>query len=126
MLFVPSLNPIRFRGVDCAAEVVDVRPNPSCDHRSTAVPRAMRAKLRMTWKATCGSFEQAWTQRSPPVRADSSRSPGSPGRRPQVGGGGRAMLRQAEPVVEERGAKPDRDRQVGRTEAERLAGVDRR
>ena len=79
MLRVPSLKPIRLRGVACAVDVDDVRPKPSCDQRITAVPRARRAKLRMTWKATCGSFAHACTHRSPPERSGCSASPGSAG-----------------------------------------------
>ena len=79
MLAVPSLKPIRLRGVAWALEVVDVRPKPSCDQRTVTSPRPMRARLRTAWKATCGSFAQAWTQRSPPERSASSASPGRSG-----------------------------------------------
>ena len=86
MLLVPSLKPMRLRGVAWPVLVVDVRPKPSCDQRMTTVPRPMRAKLRMTWNATCGSLEQAWTQRSPPLRAGSSASPGRAGRSASAAG----------------------------------------
>ncbi len=72
MLLVPSLKPIRLRGVACARLVVDVRPKPSCDQRITMTPRPMRARLRTAWNATCGSSAHAWTQRSPPERSGSS------------------------------------------------------
>ena len=71
--------PMRLRGAAWVADVDDVRPNPSCDQRITAVPRASRAKLRITWNATCGSFAQACTPRSPLLRPGSSASPGSAG-----------------------------------------------
>ena len=79
MFLVPSLNPIRLRGVACEVDVEDVRPKPSCDQRITAVPRARRAKLRITWNATCGSFAQACTHRSPPLCPASKASPGNGG-----------------------------------------------
>ena len=77
MLLVPSLKPIRLRGVVCPAPVADARPNPSCDQRSTAVPRAARTRLRTAWNTTCGSSAQAWMHRSPPLI--SSRITASPG-----------------------------------------------
>ncbi len=57
-----------------------MRPKPSCEYRMITVPRPMRAKLRMTWNATWGSFEQACTQMSPLLRLGSSASVGSSGR----------------------------------------------
>src|SRR3954468_12745113 len=57
MLFVPSLKPIRLRGV----LVLEVRPKPSWDHRITANPRPILARFLTAWKATCGSSAQAWT-----------------------------------------------------------------
>src|SRR5215207_1812124 len=77
MLFVPSLKPIRLRGVFWALLVLEVRPKPSWDHRITANPRPILARFRTAWKATCGSSAQAWTQRSPPERSGSRLSPGS-------------------------------------------------
>ena len=77
---MPSLKPRRLRGVSCARLVDEVRPKPSCDQRTVTAPRPMRARLRTAWKATCGSSAHACTQRSPPLRARSSSSPGSAGR----------------------------------------------
>ncbi len=74
MLAVPSLNPKRFRGVDWAAVVFDVRPKPSCDHRIVARPNAMRLRLRIACTATCGSSAQAWMHRSPSERSGSRSS----------------------------------------------------
>jgi hypothetical protein len=72
MLAVPSLKPNMFRGVDCSRVVDEVRPKPSCEYRTAAVPNPTRARLRMAWTATCGSLAQAWTTMSPPQR-DGSR-----------------------------------------------------
>ncbi len=77
MFLVPSLSPIRLRGVSCSRVVVEVRPKPSCDHFSTTDPRPIRARLRTAWKATCGSSEHACTQRSPPEIAGSIASAGN-------------------------------------------------
>ena len=74
------MKPNRLRGVDCDVEVVEVRPNPSCDQRTATVPKPIRARLRTAWKATCGSSEHAWTQISPRERCGSSWSPGKCGR----------------------------------------------
>ena len=65
MLLVPSLKPIRLRGVVWPAPVADARPKPSWDHLSTAVPRAALTMLRIAWNTTCGSSAQAWMHRSP-------------------------------------------------------------
>src|SRR4029450_538230 len=69
---VPSLKPIRFRGVAWLVEVDDVRPKPSCDHLIAARPNAMRARLRTACTATWGSSAQAWTHRSPSDRNEQS------------------------------------------------------
>ena len=113
MLLVPSLKPMRLRGVACARLVVDVRPNPSCDQRITTLPRPMRARLRTAWNATCGSSAHACTTRSPPERSRSSSSPGSARQVAQQ----RGLLRpQAEAVLaaalEERRSQPEGDRQL--------------
>jgi hypothetical protein len=59
MLFVPSLKPMRLRGVFWALLVLEVRPNPSWDQRTTAAPRPILARFRTAWKAICGSSAQA-------------------------------------------------------------------
>ena len=79
MLAVPSLKPIRLRGVSWLRLVVAVRPKPSWDQRIATAPRPIRARLRTAWKATWGSSEQAWTQMSPPLSPGFSSSPGSGG-----------------------------------------------
>ena len=98
----------------CAFDVEDVRPKPSCDQRMTAVPRASRAKLRMTWKATCGSSAQAWTQMSPPLRSGSQRVAGQRAGSAQRG---RALAGEPEPVVEQRRPEADGDGQLRRPQA---------
>ena len=62
---MPSLKPIRLRGVCWADVVFEVRPKPICDQRIAARPNAIRDRLRTAWTATCGSSAQTWTQRSP-------------------------------------------------------------
>src|SRR3954469_24860947 len=122
MLAVPSLKPIRLRGVAWLRLVEAVRPKPSCDQRITTVPRPIRARLRIAWKATWGSSEQAWTQRSPPLSSWFSSS---------AGGGGRERLqrrrslrRQAERrAFEQARAEAEGDGQAGGEEADGLAGV---
>ncbi len=79
MLAVPSFIPIRLRGVSWLRLVVEVRPKPSWDQRIATVPRPIRARLRIAWKATWGSSEQAWTQTSPPLSSWLSSSAGSGG-----------------------------------------------
>ena len=85
-LLVPSLKPIRLRGVTCALSVLDVRPKPDCDQRSTTLPRPMRVRLRIAWNATCGSLAHACTTRSPPLRAGSISSPAKTGRSTSASG----------------------------------------
>jgi hypothetical protein len=85
-LFVPSLKPMRLRGVGCDVLVLEVRPKPSCDQRITATPRASRARFRTAWNATCGSSAHACTQRSPPQRSGSSESPANAGSSRSAGG----------------------------------------
>ena len=98
-LLVPSLKPIRLRGVVCATSVLDVRPKPICDHRSTAVPRAMRARLRIAWKHTLGSFEHACTARSPSLRAGSIVSPANSGMSTSASGRCDAMPNRSTPSL---------------------------
>jgi hypothetical protein len=76
---VPSLKPIRLRGVACVRLVDEVRPKPSWDQRTVATPKAVRARLRMAWTATCGSLAHAWMAMSPPLRSGSRSSPGKCG-----------------------------------------------
>ena len=83
---MPSLKPNRLRAVACWVDVDDVRPNPSCAHRTAVVPKPMRTRLRTACTATCGSFAQAWMQMSPPERAGSSWSPGNGGRSASAAG----------------------------------------
>ena len=120
---VPSLKPMRLRGVACARLVDDVRPNPSCDQRTVTTPRPIRARLRTAWKATCGSSAHAWTQRSPPLRAGSSSSPGSGGSGASAGGRWAASPKRAS-----NSAGPNPNVTVSRAggQADRLAGVLRR
>ena len=101
MLAVPSFIPIRLRGVSWLRLVVEVRPKPSWDQRIATVPRPIRARLRIAWKATWGSSAQAWTQMSPPLSSPSSSSPGSGG----IGFSAAGRLRgQAEPGAVRRGS----------------------
>ena len=122
MLAVPSLNPIRLRGVSWLRLVVAVRPKPSCDQRIATVPRPIRARLRTAWKATWGSSAQACTQMSPPL----SRGVQLVGRerrdRPQ---GRRALAAQPEAgaVSNRLGPKPKVTVRLRGQQADRLAGV---
>jgi hypothetical protein len=93
---VPSLNPIRLRGVSWALSVLDVRPKPDCDHRRSTTLRPMRVRLRMAWKHTCGSLPQACTATSPSLREGSSSSPAKAGMATS-GAGLRAATRNGSP-----------------------------
>ncbi len=62
-----------------AVEVEDVRPKPSWAQRMATVPKPIRARLRIACTATCGSWAQAWTHRSPLLRAGSRLSAGKCG-----------------------------------------------
>ncbi len=86
MFAVPSLNPKRLRGVTCARVVAEVRPNPSCDQRMDARPKAILDRLRIACTATCGSSLHAWMQRSPPVSDSMRASPGKCGRSTRAAG----------------------------------------
>jgi hypothetical protein len=55
----------------------------------------MRARLRIAWKATCGSSAHACTPMSPPPRAGSSSSPGSGGISASSGGRLVAILKRS-------------------------------
>ena len=109
MLRVPSLNPIRLRGVACEVDVDDVRPKPSCDHRmhrgAARQPgevadrvegdlRVVRAGLHAEVAAAAGRVEIVAGQRR---------------QRRQRGG---PLRREAEAVVEEARPEADRDRQI--------------
>ena len=83
---MPSLKPNRLRGVACAVEVDEVRPNPSCDQRTEVTPKPIRTRLRTACTATCGSSEQAWMHRSPPDTAGSIWSPVKRGSSASPGG----------------------------------------
>src|SRR4051812_5493031 len=86
MLRVPSLKPIRLRGVCASGVVEDVLPKPSCDHLMTTLPKPIRARLRIACTATCGSSAHAWTHRSPPLRFLSRLSPANRGRSTSASG----------------------------------------
>ena len=109
-LRVPSLKPIRLRGVAWVAgggrTCGRSRAGTSA---STPTPRPIRARLRIAWKATCGSLEQAWIARSPPERPGSRSSPGRDGRSRSAAGRRRG---QAEAVVEQRRAEAGGDGQL--------------
>ncbi len=107
-LAVPSLNPNRLRVVICAVEVDEVRPKPSWDHLTVAVPKAMRARLRTACTATCGSSAHACMQRSPPERAGESLSFGKSGSSVNDGGRRAAMPNRSTPsaVSNSVGPKP--------------------
>ena len=66
----------------------------------------------MACTATCGSSAQAWTHRSPPLRAVSRLSPGNFGR--STSASGRPSGRAPNRLVEQRRAEADRERQPGR------------
>ena len=116
---VPSLKPIRLRGVTWAVEVDEVRPKPSCDQRTRAVPNAARVRLRTACIATCGSSAHAWTRRSPSERAGSRLSPGKWGRRDEARRAAGRRGRTGRPALpsrpdEQRPPEPDGDREPGR------------
>jgi hypothetical protein len=77
---------MRFRAVDWSEVVEDVRPNPSCTHRTVTTPRPIRVRLRMAWNRTCGSSPHACTQMSPPPRDGSKASRGNAGRSANAAG----------------------------------------
>ena len=125
-LAVPSLKPSRFRGVACAVEVDEVRPNPSCDQRMRAEPKAARVRLRTACIATCGSSAQAWTTRSPSERCGSRSSPGKWGSTTSPVGSRSARPNRstgADRADEQRAPEADGDREAGRRQVHRLAGV---
>ena len=125
MLFVPSLKPMRLRGVAWARLVVDVRPNPSCDQRITTLPRPMRARLRTAWNATCGSSAQAWTHEVAAASARGrARRRAARGRARRAAGVARAQAEAVLAVGSNRpGPSPKVIGQPRRRQAERLAGV---
>ena len=97
-LFVPSLKPMRLRGVACAAR--GRRRAPEAELRPAQHRRARGrcgARLRTAWKATCGSSAQAWTQRSPSVRVGLELVAGQRAERRAAPRG--AATREAEAVV---------------------------
>ena len=116
---MPSLKPNRLRGVACVVDVDDVRPKPSWDQRSAALPKAIRDRLRIACTATCGSSAQACTQRSPSLRCRVEvvgrevRQP--PQRRGLPVGETEAVL--AVGVAEQRRPEPERQRQPRRRQA---------
>ena len=124
---MPSLKPNRLRGVACVVDVDDVRPKPSWDQRSAAVPKPIRARLRIACTATCGSSAQAWTQRSPSLRPGRGRRRGSAAAAaaPRAAGP-RARSGPCRRRREQRRAEAEGQRQPGRRQPERLAGVARR
>ena len=93
MLRVPSLKPKRLRGVCSAGVVDDVCRSRAGSSARAAVPKPMRARLRIACTATCGSSAQACTTRSPPLRSGPGRrresAAGRPAR-PAAGGAARS------------------------------------
>ena len=119
---MPSLKPNRLRGVAWLVDVDDVRPNPSCDHRTAVAPKPIRTRLRMACTATCGSLAHACTHRSPPDSAGSIWSSWN------VGSGaspaGRCAPRPS--LSKKPGPDAERERERRRGQPQRLAGVRRR
>ena len=108
----------------CVLSVLEVRPKPDCDQRSTTVPRPMRVRLRIAWNATCGSFgaglhdQIAATPRGFDLVAGELR---------QVDERFRTLRLHTEAVDavadEQRRAEPERDGERRGAEAKALAGV---
>ncbi len=125
---MPSLKPNRLRGVAWPVLVDDVRPKPSCDQRTLTTPAPRRTRLRTACTATCGSFAQAWMQRSPPLIAGSSWSPAKAGS--SARGAGRRAARPNRSVpsaaVNSVGPKPIVRVSPDAGQPDRLAGVVRR
>ena len=108
-------------------DVDDVRPNPSCDQRRAARPKAIRARFRTACTATWGSSEQACTQRSPSDRVGSSLSAGKCGSSSQRRGlPGASPKRSFPSVAEQARSEAEGDGQSGRRQPDGLAGVVRR
>ena len=124
---MPSLKPNRLRGVACAGRrrrrAPEARAGTSARARR---PKAIRARLRMACTATCGSSAQAWTQRSPSLTLPASRASPREVRQPvaaRPAAGRRARSGPCRPGSEQRRAEAEGEREPGRRQAERLAGV---
>ena len=127
-LFVPSLKPNRLRGVAWPVLVDDVRPKPSCDQRTLTTPGAepdqvadgVHGDLRVVGAGL--DAQVAAADRGVELVAGERRQLDQ--RRGTAGG-------QAEAVGavggrEQRGTEPDGQREPGRGQPDRLAGVVRR
>ena len=126
MLRVPSLKPMQVARRSAPVLVHDVFAEPELRpaHRVTT-PTPIRASWRIACTATCGSLAQAWTHRSPSLRAGSRSSPGKCGRSARAAG--RVRRRTVRAVrSEQRRAEPDRQGEPRRRQVQRLAGVVRR
>ena len=125
MLRVPSLNPNRLRGVVWVTLVLDVRPKPSCDHRSDTVPKPIRARLRTAWNADLGVVGAGLHAQVAPAAGGVEPVAGEVGESRERG---RSARRESESVGavgigEQRRSEPERDRECARVEPERFTGV---
>ena len=93
----------------CAGSAPRASSTRSCRSRAgtsgpTTLPKPIRARLRIACTATCGSSAQAWTHRSPPLRALSRLSPGNCGR--STSASGRRSARPKRSFSNREGPKP--------------------
>ena len=112
------------RGVLAYVEVEEVRPKPElrpAHHRRARGPAGRSCGSR--GRRPAGRRSRPGRTMSPPADGRIERVAGQ---RRQVGQRGRSLAGQPEPVVEQRRPEADGDREVGRAQPERLAGVDRR
>ena len=128
MLLVPSLYPIRLRGVSWCREVDDVRPNPTCDppeRRDAASPADQVVHgVERDERIVCAGLDHQVTAAAGRVELVA----GEGGqRRPACGRAQAARpYRSSPPAEKSPGAEPEGQRQPGRSRPDRLTGVDRR
>ena len=123
-LFVPSLKPIRLRGVLLArGSSTTCGRSRAASSAVTTPPRPMRARLRTAWNATCGSSAQAWTQRSPPLRAGSSCVAGERAAASRSAGRARARPKPVAVASKSAGPEAEGDREPRRRRGRRASPV---
>ena len=107
----------------CARLVDDVRPNPSCDHRTVTAPRPDARQVAHRMEGDLGVVRARLHAEIAPAARRVELVAGQRRERTQRRG---PLLAQAEAIVKDRRPEAEGDRQPRGREAERLAGVVRR
>ena len=127
MLAVPSLNPNRLRGVTCAGEVDDVRPKPELRppdaRRAERRPRQVADRVHGDLRVVGAGLDDEVAVGARGIEVVGREVGQLDERLGEPGGEPEPVARRAAAPREQRPPEPEREREPGGREADRLAGV---